>query len=50
LRVETDAKDDKKKSELYFKKLVKKILTENSPREALSNRKIMLGGIVDAAA
>jgi hypothetical protein len=30
LRLETDAKCDKKKSELYFGCAVKKILTENS--------------------
>jgi hypothetical protein len=33
LRLETDAKCDKKKSELYFVSLVKKILTEISCRD-----------------
>jgi hypothetical protein len=50
LRVETVANCDKKKSELYFKKSVKKILTENSSGKGLSSRKITPGGIVDAAA
>jgi hypothetical protein len=49
LRVETVANSDKKKSELYFKKSVKKFLTENSSGKALSSGKIMPGGIVDAA-
>jgi len=50
LRVETDVNSDKKKSELYFKKSVKKFLTENSSGKALSSRKITPGGIVDATA
>jgi hypothetical protein len=49
LRVETVAKRDKKKSELYFKKSVKKILTENSPEKAYQIDKTAPGGIVDAA-
>ncbi len=49
MRLETDAKGDKKKSELYFGKWVKKILTENSSEKPYRIEKITPGGIVDAA-
>jgi hypothetical protein len=42
LRLETDVKSDKKKSELYFGSAVKKILTENSYGHRHFQKKITL--------
>jgi hypothetical protein len=50
LRLETDAKCDKKKSELYFGSLVKKILTEISCEDVGFCEQIAVARNIDGAA